>query len=159
MFLLTLVVKEDLDKLDRSARRSKQSSRIRPQKSSSKTASSRASSMDSPHGSQPSLISNSREELHSRQPSVSSNGTGRPASEQIYKGFRGVVKVVPTAHKRASSSAFTSVTRFSEEPESTSGRTSSAADRAEVDFEAALRSNETVRKSLTPSRFSTIEVG
>lgn len=56
---------------------------------------------------------------------------------------------------------FTPTPRVTEEPaEYSSGKraSSSATDRAEDEFDAILRSNETVRVSLTPSRFSSFEV-
>ncbi|KLT44767.1 hypothetical protein CC85DRAFT_300310 [Cutaneotrichosporon oleaginosum] len=84
------------------------------------------------------------------------------ASEQFYKSVINAAKAVPAAanhHKRASS--ILSAWQPSTEDEHTvkhSPAASTAAEKsAEDDFDAILRSGETMRVSLTPSRFSTFE--
>lgn len=164
---LTPLVKNELDNLAQSATSRSKSQKQRGQRPSSRASQTRGQSEDSVHRSQPTLVSATpRDEVpQARQGSGSSSGNMRPSSEQFYKSVIGVAKAVPNvaAHKRASS-VFTPAARTTEEPsEISSGSkwaftTNAASAREEDDFDAILRSNETVRVSLTPSRFSSIEV-
>ena len=82
----------------------------------------------------------------------------RPVSENFYKNLRNVAKGTKNNHKRATS--ILGIPSFPighghTKEDSVTDVTLSAAD---ADFEAFLRSGETMRVSLTPSRFSTLDV-
>ncbi|CAK9780181.1 unnamed protein product [Cutaneotrichosporon oleaginosum] len=142
-------------------------SSTRPKRGGPRSASSmgvtRSSPHESPYVSQSSLVSSNVEQPPSlHHPRLPSNHSQRPASEQFYKSVINAAKAVPAAanhHKRASS--ILSAWQPSTEDEHTvkhSPAASTAAEKsAEDDFDAILRSGETMRVSLTPSRFSTFE--
>lgn len=103
-------------------------------------------------GSKSSLGSNTVED-----PSLGKDGS-RPVSENFYKNLRNVAKGTKNNHKRATS--ILGIPSFPighghTKEDSVTDVTLSAAD---ADFEAFLRSGETMRVSLTPSRFSTLDV-
>lgn len=84
----------------------------------------------------------------------------RPISENFYKNLRNVAKGTKNNHKRATS--ILGLPHFpigngngNAKEDTVTDVTLSAAD---ADFEAFLRSGETMRVSLTPSRFSTLDV-
>lgn len=84
--------------------------------------------------------------------------SSRPISENFYKNIRNVGKSSKNNHKRATSilglPSFPLGNGHTKE-DSVTDITLSAAD---ADFEAFLRSGETMRVSLTPSRLSTLGV-
>lgn len=104
-------------------------------------------------GSKSSLGSNNLED-----PTALGKDGSRPVSENFYKNLRNVAKGTKNNHKRATS--ILGIPSFpigngNTKEDSVTDVTLSAAD---ADFEAFLRSGETMRVSLTPSRFSTLDV-
>lgn len=123
--------------------------------------------LESPYGSRTSLSNPAAHGDHRKQASATSTGS-RPSSEQFYKKGSAPPTVVTNGHKRAGSVLSLSTRQIIgafADTDSTADTTSKqqrvSNERAsnDEDFDALLRSGETMRVSLTPSRFSTFEVG
>lgn len=111
-----------------------------------------AATFNSPHGSKTSLTSSA----HADHRKSSMPTPSRPASEQMFK-------VKPSnstsqIHKRSGSVLSVSTRQHTGDSSFDSPAKRFSSEKAEEDFDAFLRSGETMRVSLTPSRFSTFDV-